>query len=162
MRFKGLIEIEDNSKLGRVPALFPLAFGFVLLANGIKEESHGLLSLSLLLIIAGVWTLLSKGKILYDDVTKEICRYKKWMWFEWERRIPISDLESVNVILYSSGGYSRKNNSYCVNLKSKTSPMLDLHDIRLQVFSWDERDKTIEKGHELARMLGLEFEPPEF
>lgn len=164
MRFKGLIEIEDTSIFGRIPAFFPLVFGFVFLAHGIGEESYGLLSLSLLLIIAGFWTLFAKGKTLYDDVTKELCRYRKWMWFEWERRTPVNDFECVNVIVLSDGGHSHKTYSYCVNLRSKTSPLplLHLHDLRLQVFSWDEKDKAIKHGRELAQVLGLEFEPPEF
>ena len=150
-----LVELDDNSIIGKVVAIFPILFFFVSFAHGIKNDSYTLIFISFLFFIIGVWTLFSKGKILFDKKTREICRYKKWLWFDWMKSIPIDNYECVNIISFSSKENTRS--TYCVNIKKRESSFLSINDIRLKVFSAKDRNKAFRKGEEVALLTGLSF-----
>ena len=150
-----MVELDDNSLIGKVVSIFPLVFFLETLLYAKLNNSYMLLVLSLIFLIIGIWTLYAEGKILFNKSSREICRYKRWLWFRWTRCIPIDNYEFVNIISFAQEENTKS--TYCVNIKKRGSSFLSVNDIRLKVFPAKNRDEAFLEGEKVALITGLEF-----
>jgi len=148
-------ELDENSLIGRVIALFPILFALIAFAYGMKHDSLMLFTMALFFLTIGIWTLFAKGKVLFDSTNQEIRRYKKWLWFEWVRTYPVQHYEHVSLLMFSRGDGAKP--SYCVNLKYNGTSPLGVNDIRLKCFPHKKKQQAIASAQHVAQLTGLAY-----
>ena len=151
-----VIEILDNSLIGRVVSIFPLAFSATLYYNANGSMEIYFKSLSVGLLLAGIATIFCKGKVYFDKGKREVIQLKQWLFIKNIKRQHISNYTDIDIDDFSSSNRLGKEvKSYSVVVRHRNGTIFNGKDIHL--FNSGDLQESIQKNEYYGKLFSLPY-----